>query len=94
MASKRKRTKKDPAPYETPPERAAVWDRLWADKKYQRLQSFKDAAGRAWNVADAYKSRPSGSPEKAAQALRRFERALKRLYDYERQAFEKAGLPH
>jgi hypothetical protein len=74
--------------------REEVFAKLWADKKYQRIQAFKDAALRAWNIADAYKNRTSGGLEKAAKADARVKRALSRMYAAERVALEKAGLSY
>jgi hypothetical protein len=74
--------------------RDEIFGRLWLDKKYLRLQAFKDAALRAWNMADAYKSSAPGGVAKAKKADERARRALARLYAYERAAHEKAGLTY
>jgi len=95
MARKKKQveTERDRQQVADASARRQVMDRLWADKRYQRIQAFKDAALRAWNVADAYKNRTSGGLVKAAKADARAKRALARMYAYEKAAFEKAGLP-
>lgn len=66
--------------------REEVWRKLWADPKYLRIQAFKDKALRAWNYADARKSKD------LPQATRRKDRALARQYRYENAALLKAGL--
>lgn len=74
--------------------REAVYAKLWANKKYLRLQAFKDACLRDWNQADAFKNRPSGSHEKAEKADARAKRALARLFAFEKAEFKKAGLDY
>ncbi len=69
-----------------PSERELKWEKIWQDKRYVKLIAFKDRVAREWNIADAYKNTPSGSPAKAEKLSKAFHRANLRIYAYEKKA--------
>lgn len=59
--------------------REQVWEALWRDPRYLRLQERKDRIGKQWNEANAYKlpteMRLSALYTKANKAIQRYEDA-------------------
>lgn len=72
--------------------RADVFEALWKDPKYLRLHERKDKLAKAWNMADAYKNSPGGSPEKAAHLDKLYRAAMRRVTHYEDKELKANGL--
>jgi hypothetical protein len=65
--------------------RAAVYEELWKDPRFLRLEAHKDKALRAWNQANAFHTPDEAKKDASAK------RALRALNKYIDLAMKKAG---